>query len=297
MERRVPRHKSVYILPNLFTTASLFAGFIGLLWAANGRYEACALAVLFSALMDGLDGKVARLTGTASEFGVQYDSLADLVAFGVTPAFMMFQYSLHQFNRVGVAACFLFTVCSALRLARFNIQTGTANKRFFTGLPTPAAGCTLACLILFMPKLPDYVQRGVGGISLAVTVFIAFLMVSRVRYASFKEFGFMKAHPFRTMVLVISLFALIVAQPKLFGSMILFGYIVSGLIYTFFTLPRLSKLVNRSAHMQQNAAQRDRPAPPEKSDSEGPRPEGPDREAVDRQNPAENASDPSAARP
>ena len=247
MERPVPRHKSVYILPNLFTTASLLSGFMGLVWAGAGRYEACALAILFSALMDGLDGKVARLTGTSSEFGVQYDSLADLVAFGATPAFMMYQYALHQYGRVGLAVGFLFTVCGALRLARFNVQAATANKRFFTGLPIPAGGCTLACIVLFAPSLPELFQSGIGGISLVGTALIAFLMVSTVRYASFKELGAFKAHPFRTMVGVIALFALIVSNPRVFGSLILFGYIASGLFYTFITLPRLARLANRNA--------------------------------------------------
>lgn len=246
MERPIPKHKSVYILPNLFTTASLLSGFMGLVWAGAGRYEACALAILFSALMDGLDGKVARLTGTSSEFGVQYDSLADLAAFGVTPAFMMYQYALHQYGRLGLAVGFLFTVCSALRLARFNVQTATSNKRFFTGLPTPAAGCALACMILFAPSLPLMLQDGVAGIALVCTALIAFLMVSTVRYASFKELGAFKAHPFRTMVGVIALFALIVSNPKVFGSLILFGYIVSGLFYTFITLPRMARRANRN---------------------------------------------------
>lgn len=247
MERPVPRHKSVYILPNLFTTASLLSGFMGLVWAGAGRYEACALAILFSALMDGLDGKVARLTGTSSEFGVQYDSLADLVAFGATPAFMMYQYALHQYGRVGLAVGFLFTVCGALRLARFNVQASTANKRFFTGLPIPAAGCTLACIVLFAPSLPQIVQEGIGGISLFCTAVIAFLMVSTVRYASFKELGAFKAHPFRTMVAIIALFALIVSNPRIFGSLMLFGYIISGLFHTFISLPRMARLANRNA--------------------------------------------------
>jgi CDP-diacylglycerol--serine O-phosphatidyltransferase len=268
MTRPVPRHKSVYILPNLFTTASLFSGFLGLLWASAGRYEACALAVLFSALMDGLDGKVARLTGTASEFGVQYDSLADLVAFGVAPAFMMFECYLHEYSRIGLAACFLFTVCSALRLARFNVQTATANKRFFTGLPAPAAGCTLACIVLVAPKMPPMMQQGIAGIALLATVGIAFLMVSRVRYASFKELGFMKAHPFRTMVLVIALFALIIANPKVFGSLMLFGYILWGLLYTFFTLPRLSKAANRAAQHAEKSADKAAERPEESDRSQ-----------------------------
>ncbi|MDR2800977.1 MAG: CDP-diacylglycerol--serine O-phosphatidyltransferase [Desulfovibrio sp.] len=245
MDGTLPRNKSVYILPNLFTTASLLAGFLGLLWAAAGSYESCACAVLFSAIMDGLDGKVARMTHTSSEFGVQYDSLADLLAFGVTPSFLMFQYALKDFNSIGTAACFLFTVCAALRLARFNISTATADKKFFTGLPSPAAGCTLASIVLFAPSLPEFLMQGIKGFALLCVVGLAFLMVSRIRYASFKELGFFKARPFRTMIPAILIIALIVAQPKIVTGILLFGYIFSGMVYTFFTLPRLAKLANR----------------------------------------------------
>ena len=247
MDRPVPRYKSFYILPNLFTTASLFAGFIGLLWASTGRYEDCALAILFSALMDALDGRVARLTNTASAFGVQYDSLADLVAFGVTPAFMIVKHSLYAYGRLGMAVGFLFAVCSALRLARFNVSTATADKRFFTGLPTPAAGCSLACLILFAPVLPQFIQNGLPLAALLCTAGIAFLMVSHIRYAAFKELGAFKAHPFRTLVLAVCVFTLIMANPKVFGSLIMFGYLLSGLIHTFLILPRVSRIAQRTA--------------------------------------------------
>jgi len=249
-EHPVPRHKSVYILPNLFTTASLFAGFWGILSAAKGTaagFEFCALAILFSALMDALDGKVARLTNSTSEFGVQYDSLSDLVAFGVAPAFMMYQYALHTFNMWGVAAAFLFTVCGALRLARFNAAAASAtDKRFFTGLPIPAAGCALACIVLINPSLPGFLQNGIGHIALFCAAGLAFLMVSRIRYASFKELGAFKAYPFRSMVFVIGLFALMVANFKVFVSLGLLGYIISGLVYTFVLLPRMALSANRA---------------------------------------------------
>lgn len=260
MESRIPRHKGIYILPNLFTTASLFAGFMSILWASQGTaegYSRAALAIFFSALMDGLDGKVARLTNTNSEFGVQYDSLADLVAFGVAPAFLMFGYALHNYHRLGVASAFLFTVCAALRLARFNISTATINKRFFIGLPTPAAGCSLACLVVIAPSLPLFLAGALNVIVLLFTVLIAFLMVSRIRYASFKEFGFFKAHPFRTMVFIIALFAMFVVNPKLFISLTLFGYLVSGLAYTFFILPRLSRAANRASQSMKNMPESD----------------------------------------
>jgi CDP-diacylglycerol--serine O-phosphatidyltransferase len=243
---KIPKHKSVYILPNLFTTASLFSGFLGILWASGGHYESCAIAVFFSALMDGLDGKVARLTGTASEFGIQFDSLADLVAFGVTPGFLIFHAYLQPYDRLGIAVAFLFTVCSALRLARFNLQTATANKRFFTGLPTPAAGCALAGIVLIAPFLPDFLQGGAtSALALILTGGIAFLMVSTIRYASFKELGAFRAHPFRNMVVVILFFALGVAYPRIFGFLFLFGYILSGLVYTFFILPRRTPAAGR----------------------------------------------------
>lgn len=250
--QKIPRHKSVYILPNLFTTASLFTGFLAMVWAAEGKFWLCPLAILFSALMDALDGKVARLTNTQSEFGVQYDSLADLVAFGAAPAFMMHQFALYQYGRIGIAVCFLFTVCSALRLARFNISTATTSKRFFVGLPTPAAGCTLACIILIEPHMPDMIKNAIPGIALVCTAAIGLLMVSRIRYASFKEMGFLKAHPFRSMVFVIVVFALVVSQPKLFGSLLLFGYILSGLVHTFIILPRRARLANRSAQSERS---------------------------------------------
>ena len=246
MERPVPRHKGFYILPNLFTTASLFAAFLGMVWAADGLYEQCAIAIFVSAFMDGLDGKVARLTGTASEFGVQYDSLADLAAFGFTPAFLAFQIALGQFERVGLAVGFLFAVCAALRLARFNVSAAASGKRYFTGLPSPAAGCTLAAFVLFLPSLPEFMRPAIGPIFLIITPGLALLMVSRIRYASFKEFGFIKAHPFSTMISTILLFALIATNPKVFAFLILLGYIISGLVNPFIILPRMARSANRT---------------------------------------------------
>lgn len=247
--------KGIYILPNLFTTASIFTGFMAIIWAAKGAaiadaggaahnwFEWSAMAVLFSALMDGLDGKVARLTGTSSEFGVQYDSLADLVAFGVAPGFMAYAWMLHAYGRIGAAIGFLFATCGALRLARFNVAAaGGASKKFFIGLPIPAAGCTLASLVFFTPYLPDFVSPVIPGFCLLLTVLLALLMVSRVRYYSFKEYGFLRTHRYRSMVTVIVLFSLIMADPKLFGFLLFFTYIIVGIVYTFVLLPRKARL-------------------------------------------------------
>lgn len=234
-----PRHKGIYILPNLLTTASLFAGFLGMTMAMKGNFEACAVAILVSCVFDGLDGKVARLTGTSSEFGVQLDSLADLVAFGVSPAIMLYLWHLQDLGRLGLMAAFLFIACGALRLARFNVQTKTSGKLLFTGLPIPAAGCTMATLVLFQRYLPHGLHANVlPSFCLVLTYVLSFLMVSKVRYFSFKEYGWFKAHPFGSMVTAILLFVLIASQPKLLGFPLFFLYLVSGIVYTFLIMPR-----------------------------------------------------------
>lgn len=246
MEQKRPIHKGVYILPNLFTTASLFSGFLALLWATSGAYEACAMAIFFSALMDGLDGKVARLTNTASEFGVQYDSLCDAIAFGVTPAILMWEWQLKEFGSLGIAIAFLFVACGALRLARFNISTAVTCKKFFTGLPIPAAGCCIASLLFFSSYIPQALLPFFPQFCLGLTLLLAILMVSRVRYASFKEYGLIKAHPFSSMVTAILLFVLISSQPKLLGFLLFMCYLASGIMYTFVFLPRRSSKLLRS---------------------------------------------------
>lgn len=246
MSTRKPVPRGVYILPNLFTTASLLAGFAGLVLAAQGDIESCALAVLVSAVMDGLDGKVARLTNTASEFGIQYDSLADLVAFGVTPAFMVWAWLFQGYGRIGIAVSFLFVACAALRLARFNITTTTGSKKFFIGLPSPAGGCTLALVVCGSPYLPAWTLPYLPPAVLAVTFGVALLMVSRVRYFSFKEFGFLRTYPFRSMVATLLVVTLIYSAPRLFGPIACLLYVLSGLIYTFIILPTHNRRLLRS---------------------------------------------------
>lgn len=250
MERKAPIHKGVYILPNMITTLSLFSGFLGMLWSIDGQFEAAAMAILFAALMDGLDGKVARLTNTASEFGVQYDSLADLVAFGVSPALLLWQWQLHSFGRLGIAVTFIFMACGALRLARFNVSTAVTSKKFFVGMPIPAAGCSLATLIFFKEFVPEWGVSLLPAGALALTLLLGILMVSRVRYISFKEYGFLKAHPFSSMVTGLLVFSLVASQPKLLGFLLCLGYIVSGLLYTFIILPRRNRELLRGLSLQ-----------------------------------------------
>lgn len=234
-----PARKGVYVLPNLFTAGSMFVAFIGMLAAINGNFSQCAMAIFGSALLDGMDGKVARLTNSASDFGVQMDSLADAIAFGTTPALMVYLWQLKDFGeRFGLAVAFLFMACGVLRLARFNIMTGTISKKYFIGLPIPAAACTLAALALFNHHLPRSAQEYLPAVTLGLTFALALLMVSRVRYFSFKEFGFVKTKPLSWLVVALLLLVLLITEPRIFGFAFVLGYLLSGPIYTFFFFRR-----------------------------------------------------------
>lgn len=235
------RRKGIYILPNLFTTASLFAAFLGLLWAVEGRFEWCAVAILVSCVLDGLDGKVARATKASSDFGVQLDSLVDLVAFGVSPALMVYLWHTHVYGRLGMVSSFLFLACGALRLARFNVHAIRGvqkSRKFFVGLPIPAAACVLATLVLFSTYLPQEAgQVLLPPATLFLVYAMALLMISRVRYASFKDVEFVKAHPYTASVCVVLLFVLVASEPKLLGFIFFLAYLASGVIYSFLLVP------------------------------------------------------------
>ncbi len=226
------RHKGLYILPNLFTIGSLLAAFLGILWAVDSRFGIAAVAILVSTLLDGLDGKVARMTKAGSEFGVQMDSLADLVAFGVSPALLIFLWQTQSFGRVGVACSFLFLACGALRLARFNVHTlrGTQqNKKSFVGLPAPAAACMLATLVLFSATLSEaFTETFVAPFSLVFISLLALLMVSNVSYASFKDLEFVKLHPFTATLGVVLGCVLVLVEPQMVLFLIFLAYLLSG---------------------------------------------------------------------
>lgn len=238
-----PEHikKGIYILPNLVTTGSLFAGFYSLVATLNGNYSTAAIWIFVSAICDGLDGKVARMTGTTSQFGVEYDSLADLVAFGVTPGLMMYAWALKPFGRLGWLAAFLFVVCGALRLARFNVQVNTVESKRFVGLPIPAAASMVGATVLLFHHFgwPSSFKR-LAIISLIYL--LAFLMVSNIRYYSFKDPALIKRQPFGFLILGIVLLIVIAAEPVLmvFGIMLL--YVLSGPVGFVVTLPRRRRL-------------------------------------------------------
>lgn len=232
--------KGVYILPNLFTTGSLFAGFYGIVATMNGNYRVAAWFVLISSIFDGLDGKVARLTGTTSRFGVEYDSLADLVAFGVAPGLLMYSWALKPFGKLGWLAAFLYVVCGSLRLARFNVQVTTVESKRFVGLPIPAAATMVATAVLLFYHLGG--TGTVKKLSVLVLIYVlAFLMVSSIRFYSFKDPELVKRQPFGFLVLAIILIIVIVAEPEIMLFTLAFAYMVSGPLGAFLRLARFRK--------------------------------------------------------
>ncbi len=233
--------KGIYILPNLFTTGSLFAGFYSMVATMNGDFWTAAIWVLVSSIFDGLDGKVARLTGTSSKFGVEYDSLADLVAFGVTPGLLMYSWALKPFGRLGWLAAFLFVVCGALRLARFNVQVNTVESKRFVGLPIPAAASMVSATVLFFYHFgwPSSYKK----LAILILIYLlAFLMVSNFKYYSFKDPGLIKRQPFGFLVIAVILLIVIAAEPVLMLFLLFLCYILSGPVAYILTLPRRRRL-------------------------------------------------------
>ena len=235
--------KGIYILPNLFTTGSLFAGFYSMVATMNGApnwEKTAAIWVLVSSIFDGLDGKVARLTGTSSKFGVEYDSLADLVAFGVAPGLLMYSWALKPFGRLGWLAAFLFVVCGALRLARFNVQVNTVESKRFVGLPIPAAASMVSATVLFFNHFgwSFYKKPAI----LCLIYLLAFLMVSNFKYYSFKDPGLIKRQPFGFLVVAVVLLIVIATMPVLMLFLLFLCYILSGPIAFIVTLPRRRRL-------------------------------------------------------
>ena len=219
--------RGIYVLPNLFTTASLFSGFFAAIEAIQGNFMLACLAILASLVFDGLDGKVARATNTVSRFGVEFDSLSDLVAFGVAPAILVYMWGLQPLGRLGYLAAFLFVACGALRLARFNVQVEEVGTSHFVGLPIPAAASLVSTMILMWLELKGSVPFEPW--LLVIVVFIlSFLMVSNIPYLSFKELGLAKLKSFNWLVGALLLFILIAIQPQFMGFVLLAAYVVGG---------------------------------------------------------------------
>jgi len=218
--------KGIYIFPNLFTSCSLFGGFYAIIATIQGRFDAAAIAILISSLFDGLDGKIARFTNTTSKFGAEYDSLSDLVAFGVAPGLLAFQLCLKPLGRFGWLAVFLYLICGALRLARFNIQKTTLESQHFKGLPIPGAAIFIATLVLFIHSLGGSAPN--QHVMLIIMYLLSFLMVSTIDYVNFKGLGLFKRRPFNALVATILLFIVVAYKPGLMLFLFAALYVLSG---------------------------------------------------------------------
>ena len=243
------RRKGIYVLPNLFTLAALFGGFYGIVMAMNGRFDLATTGIFVAMVLDSLDGRVARMTGTQSAFGEQMDSLADMVSFGAAPALLAYEWALRPLGRWGWIAAFVYCACAALRLARFNVNTAVVDKRYFQGLPSPAAAALVAgfiwltsAMLVSHREVPifravisllssDPIGRAdLGWITFAVTLLAGLTMVTNLPYYSFKDFGGRRSVPFVVLVLIALLFAVISIEPATMLFILFVGYGVSGYV-------------------------------------------------------------------
>lgn len=225
------RPRGIYLLPNLFTTAALFAGFYAITAALNQRFELAAVSIFVAMVLDGLDGRVARLTNTQSEFGAEYDSMADVISFGVAPALVLYVWSLAGLGKLGWVAAFVHTAGAALRLARFNTQLSTADKRYFQGLPSPSAAAILAGFLWFS-ETHDWTGQSMRYVAVALALATGLLMVSNFRYYSFKDVDLRGRVPFVRAILMMLAFAVVFTNPPLMLFLLFSGYAVSGPVLT-----------------------------------------------------------------
>lgn len=234
-EHTEKQNRGIYLLPNLFTTAGLFSGFYAIIAAIRGDFESAAIAIFIAMIMDGLDGRIARMTNTQSAFGAEYDSLADMVSFCLAPALVVYQWSLLGMGKIGWMVAFIYAACGALRLARFNTQIGSEDKRYFQGLPSPAAAACIAGLV-WAGTSNDIDASLMTAVALALTFSCGILMVSTVRYHSFKTLDLHGKVPFVVMLALVLVFAFVAIDPPL----ILFGgFVIYALLGPIFTLVKI----------------------------------------------------------
>lgn len=238
IDKPTVKNRGIYLLPNLFTTAGLFSGFYAVIASMNGQFESAAIAVFVAMLCDGLDGRVARLTNTQSEFGAEYDSMADMVSFGMAPALIAYNWALSDLGKVGWLAAFIYCAGAALRLARFNTQVGVADKRWFQGLASPAAAAVIAGTVW----LGNQYHIDAGSVSYlfaAVTICTGLLMVSNFRYHSFKEVDWRGKVNFIVILLVVGVFVVISVEPALILCLGFYLYALSGPVITIRSVRKL----------------------------------------------------------
>lgn len=226
------KRRGIYLLPNLFTTGALFAGYYAIVAAVDSRFEAAAIAIFTAMILDGMDGRIARLTNTESEFGVQYDSLSDLVSFGLAPSLVIYHWSLFSLGKLGWLASFIYTATAALRLARFNTQVASADKNFFQGLASPAAAAIIAGIVWLGDSYGLKDGSSLLIVTFPLTLIAGILMVSNVRYHSFKQFDLKNRVPFVAIIIVVLIFVFIASEPPLVLFSMAVIYALSGPIIT-----------------------------------------------------------------
>ena len=218
------RNRGIYLLPNAFTTAALFCGFYAIVMAMNGQFSNAAVAIFAAMVLDAVDGRVARLTNTTSEFGAQYDSLSDMVSFGAAPALIMYEWALRGMGKLGWLAAFVYCAGAALRLARFNTNITVVDKRFFQGLPSPAAAALVAGFIWLMDDL-RIAGKDFNWLSWTITLYAGLTMVTNAPFYSFKDVNFRKSVPFIAVFLIVLIFVAVSSDPPkvLFGLFVIYG--------------------------------------------------------------------------
>lgn len=232
--KRIPINKmkkGIFILPSLLTLMSIFFSFYSIIAAIKGEFLLAGALILVAGFFDGIDGKVARLTKTTTRFGLELDSLADVISFGVAPAILMYVWALEPYGRIGWVSAFVFVACGALRLARFNVQSGNIDPKRFNGLPVPAAAAMVATTVLFFHNFNLNPAEFVTPL-LILTFVISFFMVSSVKFHAFKDLTLVKQQPFTSTVAFVLLLALIAAHPRVVPFLLCAGYVVSGPILT-----------------------------------------------------------------
>ena len=229
------KRRGIYLWPNLITTAALLSGFYSIIASMNGDFTQAIYAIFIAALLDGLDGRVARAIGAQSAFGEQFDSLSDLLAFGVAPAILMYSWSLHDLGRIGLAACFVYTACAAFRLARFNVQIGVVDKRYFIGVASPLAAVMIISLVMVgrdYPHIFDLKDTGIQAINAAIIIAVGLLMISNIKYYSFKTVD-RKRVPFFVLPIAVFILAAVTYNIPVGILIISIIYAISGFITTF----------------------------------------------------------------
>ncbi|QYJ92964.1 CDP-diacylglycerol--serine O-phosphatidyltransferase [Shewanella spartinae] len=238
LNKETVKNRGIYLLPNLFTTAGLFSGFYAVIASMNGHFEAAAIAIFVAMIFDGLDGRVARMTNTQSAFGAEYDSMADMVSFGVAPALIAYNWALADLGKVGWLAAFIYCAGAALRLARFNTQVGVADKRYFQGLASPAAAAIIAGAI-WTGTYYEIEGHQVSILALLMTAGAGLLMVSNFRYYSFKDYDWRGRVNFMVILALVGLFVVVSVQPATILFIVFSLYALSGPIYTIRTVKKL----------------------------------------------------------